>query len=224
MTEETEASAAMEAVLARAVALEVESLDLGALVVGATRDAVKKQISAFAKDALETVMTPERIEELRTRTSDAVEESLADVSPDDVDEEPPAELVYGSTEQWLTDWLVPTYRRYLSPNGSQATWCASWWKHAEAVMRLEALWRAWEHLRLDGQTGMSVWWKDHADYHLAILLHPDGPFKGCTFTEHTQLLPAFALVEAPEGFFPDERPGRDETPNNETEEEVNEHE
>lgn len=28
---------------------------------------------------------------------------------------------------------------------------------------MEALWRAWEHLRLDGATGISVWFKDHAE-------------------------------------------------------------
>lgn len=35
---------------------------------------------------------------------------------------------------------------------------------------MEALWRAWEHLRLDGATGISVWWKDHADHHMSVLL------------------------------------------------------
>lgn len=26
---------------------------------------------------------------------------------------------------------------------------------------------------------MSVWWRDHADHHMGILLSADGPFKGC---------------------------------------------
>jgi hypothetical protein len=34
-------------------------------------------------------------------------------------------------------------------------------------------------LRLDAGTGLSVWWRDHADHHLTILLDADGPFKGC---------------------------------------------
>jgi hypothetical protein len=45
---------------------------------------------------------------------------------------------------------------------------------------LEALWRAWEFLRLEGTAGMSVWWRDHADHHMSVLLSTDGPFKGCT--------------------------------------------
>lgn len=51
-----------------------------------------------------------------------------------------------------------------------------WWEYDEAVIRLEALWRAWEHLRLDPSTGMSVWWRDHADHHMAVLMDPEGKF------------------------------------------------
>lgn len=52
-------------------------------------------------------------------------------------------------------------------------------KHEKAISRLEALWRAWEFLRLTGSTGMSIWWGDHADHYMAVLLSADGPFKGC---------------------------------------------
>lgn len=210
MSDETAGPSSIDAVLERAVAFELDGLDLNEIVGAATRAVVKKQVAVIAKETVTAAMTPERLGDLRERTADAVREAF-DAGPVEEDEEPEAVLVYGSTEQWVTEWLAPTYRRYLSPNGSKATWCASWWKHAEVVMRLEALWRAWEHLRLDGQTGMSVWWKDHADYHLAVVLSTEGPFSGCTATEHTELLPAFPLVEAPEGFFPDERPPADDT-------------
>lgn len=121
------------------------------------------------------------------------------------EEEPVAELVFGSTEHWVTEWLAPSYRRYITPNGARTTWCGAWWRHPEAVMRLEALWRAWEHLRLDGQTGMSVWWKDHADHHMPVMLDAEGVFKGCTLSAHNELQPALPVIPAPEGFFPDER-------------------
>ena len=52
------------------------------------------------------------------------------------------------------------------------------------MIRLEALWRAWEHLRLDPATGMSVWLRDHADHHMGVLLSSDGPFKGCGVDGH----------------------------------------
>ncbi|WP_370460793.1 DUF4913 domain-containing protein [Pseudarthrobacter sp. GA104] len=54
--------------------------------------------------------------------------------------------------------------------GGDVTWCPRWWNRPEAISRLEALWRAWEHLRLDGATGMTVWWRDHATHHMGILL------------------------------------------------------
>ncbi|MFZ4896417.1 DUF4913 domain-containing protein [Plantibacter sp. Mn2098] len=212
----------IDAVLERAVADELDGLDLGQLVSAATRAAVKKQVEAIAKETVDAALTPERLGDLRERTVAAAEQSLVDDGTADTeDEEPAPELVFGSTEQWVTEWLVPSYRRYLSPNGAQTTWCAHWWKHPEAVMRLEALWRAWEHLRLDGQTGMSVWWKDHADYHLAVLLSEGGPFRGCNIVDgHKALLAPFPLADAPEGFFPDERPSHDDNATNDTDGQV----
>ena len=67
-------------------------------------------------------------------------------------------------------------RRPIGP-GSPLRWSARWWESAEAITRLDAIWRAWETLRLDPGTGLSVWLKDHADYHLAILMSPTGPFR-----------------------------------------------
>lgn len=47
-------------------------------------------------------------------------------------------------------------------------------------MRLDALWRSWEALRLDPALGISVWLRDHADHHLAVLMSSDGPFAKAT--------------------------------------------
>ena len=77
----------------------------------------------------------------------------------------------------MHEWLFPVYRRSIL--GHDRVWCPQWWRHAEAVARLESLWRAWEHLRQDAATGLSVWFRDHADHHMTILLDADGPFKGC---------------------------------------------
>ncbi|WP_245596392.1 DUF4913 domain-containing protein [Nocardioides alkalitolerans] len=84
------------------------------------------------------------------------------------------ELYYGSVDEFVREYLIGTYRRSI--NGRSRVWAARWWEFPEAIIRLEALWRAWEHLRLDPTTGMSVWWRDHADHHMAILMDPDGPF------------------------------------------------
>lgn len=86
------------------------------------------------------------------------------------------ELFYPSLPGFVTEWLLQVYRR---PIGQGRTWCPEWWEHPEAIVRLEALWRSWEHLRLDPATGMSVWLRDHADHHMAALLDEQGAFKGC---------------------------------------------
>jgi len=93
-----------------------------------------------------------------------------------------AELVFESLEEFVTGYLLRMYRRPVS--GNDATWCREWWRHPEAIARLDALWRAWEYLRLDPATGMSVWLRDHCDFHMRVLLSGDGPFKGCTPEKH----------------------------------------
>ncbi len=98
---------------------------------------------------------------------------------DDEQDEPAGapETYFPSLLAWFEQWLRPVYRRSI--RGELREWCPEWWQHAEAISRLEALWRAWEALRLDPGTGLSVWWRDHADHHLAALLDADGPFKAC---------------------------------------------
>lgn len=114
----------------------------------------------------------------------------------------PPELVYGSAEEFLHEQLLPTYVRSVNPKSSK--WCIEWYFHPEAVSRVAALWRAWEHLRMDAATGMSVWWRDHADHHMRVLLDTQGPFYNCDMKEHREpehLEPK----KAPQGWFPDVR-------------------
>jgi len=70
-------------------------------------------------------------------------------------------------------------------------WCASWWAHPEAVLRLYALWRAWEALRLEPATGMSSnWWTLHPDLHMRLLLDGERrPFASCTRGQHKERRP-----------------------------------
>lgn len=81
-----------------------------------------------------------------------------------------------SADDFVREIIVPTFRRQVGDNAPYR-WSARWWNNPEAVLRLSALWRAWEALRLDPGTGLSVWIRDHADYHLSVLFDPDGPFK-----------------------------------------------
>ena len=105
-----------------------------------------------------------------------------------------------SLEVFVRDHLALVYRRSL--DGRTRTWCPWWWRHPEAVARLDALWRSWEFLRLDPHTGMSVWWRDHLDPHMAVLTDPDGPFRGCSAERgHSERLGELPLVDPPAGLL-----------------------
>jgi len=70
------------------------------------------------------------------------------------------ELFYGSVEQFVNKKLAHQYKRVVGTRSdSPFRWAPDWWNYPEAVSRLEALWRAWEHLRIDPATGMSIWWR-----------------------------------------------------------------
>jgi Domain of unknown function (DUF4913) len=114
-------------------------------------------------------------------------------------EETPPALIYATLEDFVREQLAPTYRRAL--DNPTRTWCPQWWNHAEAIGRLDALWRAWEHLRQDPATGMSVWFRDHADHHMAVLLDSDGPFKRCSPSKGHKPLEELPLEPAPDGLF-----------------------
>lgn len=125
-------------------------------------------------------------------------EAAPEPAEDGADE---AELFYPNVAEFVSNKLAVAYRRHLSVQGG-VTWCPQWWKHAEAISRLEALWRAWEFLRLDGTTGMSVWWRDHADHHMSVLLSASGPFKGCSADDgHCSKLVPLPCEEPPAGLF-----------------------
>ncbi|WP_165975564.1 DUF4913 domain-containing protein [Actinomadura rubrisoli] len=104
---------------------------------------------------------------------------------------------YPSLTSWVTLHFVPLYRRTL---GGEFRWCAQWWQHGEAISRLTALWYAWEAMRLQGATGMALWYRDHLDHQLPVLLGPRGPFYQCTEDEHLRPHQA-KLVPVPFGWL-----------------------
>lgn len=93
--------------------------------------------------------------------------------------------LYPDLESWVHDHLSQVVRRRL---GGHLTWCPEWYRHAEAIMRLMAMWQEWEMAIAEGT--MSNWWLSHCDPHLAVLMSRDnGPFMACTEKEHRPLKP-----------------------------------
>lgn len=198
----------------RAFGVDIGGL-AGELVDVAVENAVRQQVAEMADAAVAEALTPELIEALRLRAAAAAEaavkeqveanetESTEAEPAGDVDE---PELYFGSVDEFVREFLCKVYRRRVDGRGTQRVWAAEWWRYPEALIRLEALWRSWEKLRQDPSIGMSVWWRDHADHHMAVLLDPSGPFGRATGDENAngadEPLP---YAPPPEGMFPDER-------------------
>jgi Domain of unknown function (DUF4913) len=124
---------------------------------------------------------------------DAAEQQLAVLTS------PSPGLYYTTLQEWVQEWLFPVYRRSVLE--SDSVWCPQWWRHPEAVARLESLWRAWEHLRQDAATGLSVWFRDHADHHMTVLLKANGPFMGCDGRHSDHPVGELPHDPPPEGMF-----------------------
>ena len=121
-----------------------------------------------------------------------------------VDDEAGPGLAYPTVEAWVSDYLAPNYPRDVTEPGSHHHWCREWWKHSEALDRLDALWRAWETLRRDPTIGPATWWTTYADPTMTTLMSPDGPFSRCRRSEHARpdtLVPPLPVTAAPVGLF-----------------------
>ena len=89
--------------------------------------------------------------------------------------------VYANAGEWAHDWLIPAFVR---DKPQSSAWCAEWWEHPEAAIRIYECWRGWESARREDGSSMSGWIVYHLDHHLDQLRDPGGPFKGCTPDQH----------------------------------------
>lgn len=81
-------------------------------------------------------------------------------------------------DDWVRGWLLPTFPRRLGGTGGR--WCAQWWRHPEAILRLESLRTSFAELTRAGGTGMGTWLREHLDVQLGVLLSDNGPFAACS--------------------------------------------
>lgn len=109
------------------------------------------------------------------------------------------ETRFASLPEFVSEFLVQIWRKELLAG----CWCDQWWEHPEAVLRLEAIWDAFEALRIEPGTGVSVWIRDHLDYHMRVLTTREtSPFYRCDITKKRHHTPdAWPAVEAPPGMF-----------------------
>jgi hypothetical protein len=132
--------------------------------------------------------------------------TISPAAPPEAHDELP-EPVYDNVQDWVSDHFIPIYRR---PIGGEYRWCPQWWRHAEAIERLTALWQSWEAMRLQPGTGTANWLRDHLDHQLPVLLGRSGPFAQCGEDEH--ITPRAVAAEQPPLDWWDD--GSDETVTN----------
>lgn len=110
-------------------------------------------------------------------------------------------LAFSSLPEFVREFFVVVAVRHTKPGTGR--WCSQWWDHEEAVFRLEALWDAFESLRLEPGTGVAVWIRDYLDPAVAALTHEEtSPFRECDDKRgvHTVVEP-WPLMEPPQGMF-----------------------
>lgn len=108
-------------------------------------------------------------------------------------------LYFTSLDEFVESYVARVWARKLTPNGF--VWCPEWWRHEEAVVRLEALWRSFENMRVENpQSGPAAWLINTADPMMGVLLSPTGPFRACLSGHVSQ--PQLPTQPAPPGLCP----------------------
>ena len=110
------------------------------------------------------------------------------------------ENLYPNVAAWVAGFLAPLYAHEWNEMDREWKWCSRWWLHTEAVVRLEAMWKAWELLRLDPGTGASTGLLHHADPAMAALTSPTGTFRRCKPDQH-KAYDALPTDPPPPGLF-----------------------
>ncbi len=115
---------------------------------------------------------------------------------------------FATLPEFVTGFITTTWIR----DTGGVHWCAWWWRHLEAQVRLEALWRVYEAARTaDGPSAMAEFLRIELDHHMAVLTSDVGPFRACDYRRdlHVAQQP-WPVAEPPEGLFLPELPPDDQ--------------
>lgn len=109
------------------------------------------------------------------------------------------QLAFASLPEFVDGFLLLVAVR----RPSVAHWCPQWWDHEEAVLRLEALWDAFEALRVEPGTGTAVWIRDYLDPTMDRLTSPEtSPFRACRAREGKHVVDEpLTSIPPPPGMF-----------------------
>lgn len=94
------------------------------------------------------------------------------VRPSGGDDEGKPEPQYANVNEFVEGFLRNVLERKLSSStGKGLRWDPRWRRHPEVVLRLDALWKAFEGAAADKDpAAMSNWWIHHFDPHMRMIL------------------------------------------------------
>jgi hypothetical protein len=97
---------------------------------------------------------------------------------------PPPGPQYTCLSEWVEDYFAPTFTWQVSKS---VRWCASWWDHPEAIIRLSVLWQLWEAAAASADqdpSAMGSWLRDWLDRLMPALTAEHGTFARCQVGVH----------------------------------------
>ncbi|WP_311342015.1 DUF4913 domain-containing protein [Corynebacterium riegelii] len=102
------------------------------------------------------------------RQFDAVRETL------EAPEQP--DTVFSSVYEFVDEFLVTMYP-YTKSREREVRWTQYWWAHEEALTRITVMWHRFEQLMRDEPaTGLETFLHHHSDYHMQVIMAPEGVF------------------------------------------------
>lgn len=128
---------------------------------------------AFKQAGLALARAQDEADEALSNYFVALTRAPADESPE---EEQPPQPRFATVDLFVERFVLPNFVHKVS---QRVRWCPMWWEHAEAITRLEAIWEAFEVMRLLPPPSLSTWLRDHFDVHMSTLTDPEGVFFNC---------------------------------------------
>ncbi|NKZ73502.1 DUF4913 domain-containing protein [Rhodococcus hoagii] len=110
---------------------------------------------------------------------------------------------FANVFEWFDGFFRPVIRRKIGDSDSSLSWDARWWAYPEVVARLTALHYSWEEARAsDSMSAMSLWWIQHLEPHLRVILDGDtGPMANAKESRDWMGWPVLPVDDVPADVF-----------------------
>ena len=152
------------------------TLDLTA--IAKRMEALEKQLEAREQAVLTLQAELESAQDHAAALQDRLDLTASDATT-------PAAPAGSGPDQDLAQWVDDVLAHLIEVRTGAATrWCPRWQEHPEAVLRLTAIRQDYDNCLANPQLGISGWLRTSVDHHLPRLTAGQGPFSGCTATDH----------------------------------------